>query len=124
MWIFLPLGISLLGILSLFSIKYWEKTRGSAPGVTLRRRFDAEIRSVNSYLRALVPALILKAEMWVKATLLVVVKSLLSVLHFTERKLIRIINLVKGTRNLEHTRGHASDFLQNVASYKKREPII
>lgn len=123
MWILIPLCISLIGILTLFAIKYWEKTRGSAPGITIRSRFDAEIRAVNRYVRTTIPHLLQQAEFWLKHTLVAFVKSLLSVLHFTERKLIRIINLVKGTRNLDNARGSASDFLQNVASYKKQEPI-
>lgn len=124
MWTFILFGISVFGIGSLFVLKNWELRRGSIPGTTLRASTDAHVVVVAGWARLVPIKLQATARTFLAQSIFHVSAIMLRVVHFAERKLIRVINLVKGRGDVTTKKGSASFFLQNVATYKEPQSTV
>lgn len=123
MWTLLLFGISILGIIGLICYKNLEQRRGSIPGAELRTTIDARVMVVATWLRSLPTSIQEALRTLFKQGVFHATGTMLKVLHFVERKLIRVINLVKGKGDITTKKGSASFFLQNVSTYKDGQPI-
>jgi len=120
-WLIALLIISVLGIAALLIFKKWEESRGGLPGTGLRRATDAKVVVISERLKALPRALWASVRVFLKQGVFYVSAGMLRIVQFTERKLIRVINLVRGKGDISTKKGSASFFLQNVATYKENQ---
>lgn len=124
MWTFILFVISVTGIVALIVFKNWEQRRGSAPGAALRARIDARVAVLGGWLKS-VPLYFKEHSKVLSAQIIFHLSAImLRIVHFAERKLIRVINLVKGRGDVTTKKGAASFFLQNVATYKENQASV
>ena len=116
-WILALLG-SLIGIAGLLIFKNWEQRRGGLPGAAIRATADAKVVVISTQLKQFPQTLHVSFRVLLKHVIFYVSAAMLRVVQFTERKLIRVINLVRGKGDITTKKGSASFFLQNVATYK------
>lgn len=120
MWI-LALLSSVIGIIALLIFKNWEQRRGGMPGASIRATADAKVVVISTQLKQFPQTLHSSFRVLIKKVIFYVSAAMLRVVQFTERKLIRVINLVRGKGDITTKKGSASFFLQNVATYKENQ---
>lgn len=124
MWAFILCCISILGIVALVAGKHWERRRGTVPGSALRNFIDAKVVFAATKIQGVPDMARGHARGLTKELIFHLSAALLRLVQFVERKLIRIINLVKGRRDINTKKGSASFFLQNVSTYKDQQPTV
>ena len=112
-------GISLTAFCSFIALKGWEGRANRILFPELRAPLDSQVTRYVKAATGRVPAL---HPDWLKHTLTFIAHEvsllLLYGLHFLERRLVRLITMIKGTGTAPRGEG-VSDFLRTVSEHKK-----
>lgn len=119
MWTAIPFAASVVGMLLLIAFKAFELRRGKIFFAHMRALLDARVERLFRALHGEVPHVGRRVASDVGHHLAMQISALaLLVIRFTERKLTRFVDMVKGRREIRDGNGTRSTYLRDVTSHR------
>ena len=113
--------VSIVGLVSLIYVKYWELTTGKVVAVSVRPRVDRASKHTLVLFEQILPTLlrIYSRRIWLRLLAFVHRISAWIVLK-TEQVLERTLHGLRRSTDVKRVPGEASVFLRQVAEHKKK----